>query len=39
MIMVGYAENHSPDVYRMYNSITDTVILSHDGSDPAPQRL
>jgi hypothetical protein len=27
MIMVGYADNHSPDVY---NPNTDTVILSRD---------
>jgi hypothetical protein len=30
MIVVGYADNHSPDVYRMYNPNTDTVILSRD---------
>jgi hypothetical protein len=30
MIMVGYADNHSPDVYIMYNPITNTVILSRD---------
>jgi hypothetical protein len=28
MIMIGYADNHSPDVYRMYNPNTHTVILS-----------
>jgi hypothetical protein len=44
MIMVGYADNHSLDVYRMYNPITDTVILSRDvkwtnweRSDPTQQ--
>jgi hypothetical protein len=30
MIMVGYSDNHSPDVYRMYNPITETVFLSRD---------
>jgi hypothetical protein len=30
MIMVGYADNHSPDEYRMYNPNTETVILLPD---------
>jgi hypothetical protein len=29
-IMVGYADNHSPDTYRMYNPETNQVILSRD---------
>jgi hypothetical protein len=30
MIMVGYADNHSPEMYRMYNAVTGTVVMSLD---------
>jgi hypothetical protein len=30
MIMIGYADNHQADCYRMYNPITDRVLISHD---------
>jgi hypothetical protein len=30
MIMVGYADDHSADCYRMYNPITDRVVISRD---------
>ena len=29
-IMVGYADDHTPDTYRLYNPVTDEVILSRD---------
>jgi hypothetical protein len=41
MIMVGYADDHPADCYRMYNPITDRVVISRDvrwakwtGADP-----
>jgi hypothetical protein len=30
MIMVGYAENHPADCYRMYNPNKDSVVISRD---------
>jgi hypothetical protein len=30
MLMVGYADDHPADCYRMYNPVTDRVIVSRD---------
>ena len=30
MYMVGYAVNHAPDTYRMYNPVTKSVVMTRD---------